>query len=192
MKKEQIYYFNSPGKENTNDVIDAVKERLKKKDIKHLVVASSRGNTISKCLDKISLKELNIVTVTLHTGFKESDRNEFPHELRKELENQGVKFVTGSHSLSGVGRSVSKKFGGTSPVEIIGHTLRLFCGHGLKVCIEIAVMAADAGHIPTTEDVIVIGGSHGGADTALVMKAAHMNNFFDLEIKEILAKPVKN
>jgi len=28
-----------------------------------------------------------------------------------------------------------------------------------------------------------------GADTALVLKAAHMNNFFDLEVREIIAKP---
>ena len=30
---------------------------------------------------------------------------------------------------------------------------------------------------------------HCGGDTALVLRSAHMNNFFDLEIREILAKP---
>mgnify|MGYP000088288728 CR=1 FL=1 len=74
-------------------------------------------------------------------------------------------------------------------MEIIAHTLRLFGTEGLKVAVEIAIMAADAGLIPTDTEVISVGGSGGGADTALVLKAAHMNNFFDLEIREIIAKP---
>lgn len=46
-------------------------------------------------------------------------------------------------------------------------------------------MAADSGAIPI-EEVIAIGGRHRGADTAVVIRPAHMNNFFDMEIKEIL------
>jgi len=57
------------------------------------------------------------------------------------------------------------------------------------VAVEIAVMAADAGLIPTGREVIAIGGSGSGADTAIVLQAAHMNNYFDLEIREIIAKP---
>ena len=50
-------------------------------------------------------------------------------------------------------------------------------------------MAADAALIPTDKDVIAIGGSYRGADAAIVLKAAHQNNFFELKIKEILCKP---
>ena len=50
-------------------------------------------------------------------------------------------------------------------------------------------MAADAGLIPTDRKVIAVGGSRGGSDTAIVLKAAHMNNFFDLEVRKILGKP---
>ena len=58
-----------------------------------------------------------------------------------------------------------------------------------KVAVEVAVMAADAGLIPTDREIIAVGGSGGGANAAIVLKAAHMNNFFDLEIREIIAKP---
>ena len=43
--------------------------------------------------------------------------------------------------------------------------------------------------VPTGQETITVGGSGGGADSAIVLKAAHMNNFFDLEIREIIAKP---
>ena len=50
-------------------------------------------------------------------------------------------------------------------------------------------MAADAGLIRTDEEIISIGGTKRGVDTALLLKAAHTQNFFDLKVKEILCKP---
>jgi len=50
-------------------------------------------------------------------------------------------------------------------------------------------MASDAGLIPVDRDVIAIAGTSSGADTALVIRPANSSNFFDLKIKEIIAKP---
>jgi hypothetical protein len=94
----------------------------------------------------------------------------------------------GAHALSGVERAISNKFGGAYPVEIIAHTLRTF-GHGLKVCYEITLMAADAGLIKTKNEVIAIGGRSRGADTSVVIKPANLNNFFNIELKEIICMP---
>jgi len=90
--------------------------------------------------------------------------------------------------LSSVERAVRKKFGTLQPLELIANALRLF-GEGTKVCVEIVVMAADAGLIPVDKDVIVIAGTGGGADTALVVKPANASTFFNLEIRETIAKP---
>jgi hypothetical protein len=49
-------------------------------------------------------------------------------------------------------------------------------------------MAADSGAIPL-EEVVSIGGRIRGADTAVVLKPAHMNNFFEMQIKEIICMP---
>ena len=100
---------------------------------------------------------------------------------------KGSPVVICSHALSGLERSVAKKHSGVYPVLLIADTLRLL-GQGTKVGVEVAVMAADAGTL-TGKDIIAIGGSGGGADTALVVKQAHMNNFFDLRIREIICKP---
>ena len=56
------------------------------------------------------------------------------------------------------------------------------------MAVEISVMAADAGLVPTNREIIAVGGSGSGADSAIVLKAAHMNNFFDLEVREIIVK----
>jgi hypothetical protein len=74
------------------------------------------------------------------------------------------------------------------PVGIIAQTLRLF-GQGMKVVVEIAAMAADAGVIPVDKDVLVIAGSGRGADTAVILRAANSHRIFDMVIKEIIAKP---
>jgi hypothetical protein len=50
-------------------------------------------------------------------------------------------------------------------------------------------MAADAGLIPLDRDIIAIAGSSQGADTALLIKPANASRFFDLKIREIIAKP---
>jgi hypothetical protein len=59
------------------------------------------------------------------------------------------------------------------------------------VAIEISLMAADAGLISTLEPCISIGGSGSGADTALLLRPANAQTFFDLRILEVLAKPQK-
>ncbi|MCW4008465.1 MAG: hypothetical protein NWF09_07265 [Candidatus Bathyarchaeota archaeon] len=73
-------------------------------------------------------------------------------------------------------------------LELISNTLRLM-GEGTKVCVEITLMAADAGLIPVDEDVVAIAGTGNGVDTALRIKPANTARFFDLKIKEVIAKP---
>jgi len=49
-------------------------------------------------------------------------------------------------------------------------------------------MASDAGLIPPG-DIIAIAGTQKGADTAAIIKADSSNRFFDIKVREILAKP---
>jgi hypothetical protein len=188
MITKEITYFDTPGAKNTNRVVKSVKKRIEELDIQHVVVASTTGNTALKVWEALKDTDVSIVCIGEHYGFGGGDEQRFSEATRKELESKGVKVFIGSHALSGVGRSITYKFKGISHVEIIAYTLRQF-GEGLKVCVEISIMAADAGLIPTDREVIAIGGTSKGADTAIVLKAAHMHNYFDLEIREIIAKP---
>jgi hypothetical protein len=189
MLKREIIYFDKPGPQNTEAVIEALSEHVETSNIEHIIVASTRGQTALKVVDALSDQNLSIICVAEHCGFAGNDRQLLSNENKKILEEKGASVLIGSHVLSGIERSLSKKFGGISHVETIAHTLRQFGGEGLKVAVEISIMAADAGLIPTDREVIAIGGSSSGADTAIVLKPAHMNNFYDLEIREIIAKP---
>jgi hypothetical protein len=80
------------------------------------------------------------------------------------------------------------KFGGLGPAEMVANSLRLF-GEGTKVAVEVAVMAIDAGLIPHGRDVVAVGGTSSGADTALVLRPAHSREFFDTVVREVVCKP---
>jgi len=179
-------YFERPGKENTEPVLKLVKKHAETKGIKDIVVASTTGETGVKA-SKI-LKGFNVVVVTHHFGFRQPGIHELLKENRKKILENGAKIFTATHALSGVERAVRQKFETIMPLELIAHTLRLF-GEGTKVCVEIVIMAVDAGLIPESIEVIALAGTGRGTDTALVIKSASASRFFDLEVREIIAKP---
>jgi hypothetical protein len=104
------------------------------------------------------------------------------------LQNLGVRVLTCQHAFGGVGRGVRNRLGTYQVDEIMAYTLRTF-GQGTKVAIEMALMAADAGLVRTDEDVISIGGTESGADTALVIKPANSSRVFEMKVREIICKP---
>lgn len=178
-------YFDQPGKDNTDQTLQQAAERANELGLDEVVVATSTGRTAYRAMEVF--KGIQLTVVTYHCGFKEPFQNRMADDVRKDIEDKGVRVIQSSHALSGLERSVAKKHSGTYPVLLIADTLRLL-GQGTKVAVEVAVMAADAGAL-TGKDIISIGGSGGGADTALVLKPAHQNNFFDLRVREIICKP---
>jgi hypothetical protein len=60
---------------------------------------------------------------------------------------------------------------------------------GVKVCVEIVIMAAEHGFVTPDEDVVVVGGSGHGADTALIMKPVFAEDLFKAKIKALLCMP---
>lgn len=179
-------YFERPGKENTETVLELVKKYAETKGIKDVVVASTTGETGVKA--SRTLKGFNIVVVTHHFGFRQLGIHELLEENRRKILENGAKIFTATHALSGVERAIRKKFETIMPLELVAHTLRLF-GEGTKVCVEIVIMAVDAGLIPENTEVISIAGTGHGTDTALVIKSASASRFFDLEVREVIAKP---
>jgi len=180
-------YFTQPGPANTGAVLEAAGRRAKELTIGRVVVASCTGRT-AFAARKIFAPSARIIAVTHVTGFAEPNVQELSEEDRRALQEQGVEVLTCAHAFGGVGRGVRNKVGTYQIDEIMAFTLRTF-GQGTKVAVEIALMAADAGLIRTDEDVIAIGGSGKGADTALVLRPATSSHIFDLKVKEVICKP---
>lgn len=188
-----IVYFDEAGYENTDEVVEIVYKRLKEGDIKSVVVASSLGGTGLKFANKMA-RETNLVVVSSHPGSSTPGVWDFDLEILKELESMGCKVVKQSHILSGLERSITRRFSGASHTEVLAESLRSLFGVGMKVAIECTIMAADSGAIPI-EKTIAVGGSSSeagaGADCAIVVWPSHFNNFFDFRVLEILAKPYR-
>ncbi len=177
-------YWNKKGNSCTADTVQAALTRAKELDIEYVIVASNSGETAELFLDQ----GLQVTCVTHHVGFKKPGEDEMDRQMREKLHEKGANVLTTTHLLAGVDRALRFKFEGVYPAEIVSSTLRLL-GQGFKVCVEISVMALDAGMIPFGEAVVAVGGTSRGADTACIIEPAHSSQFFDTKIKEIICMP---
>jgi len=180
-------YFGKKGPKNTDNTLALANERAKTLGISQVIVASHTGTTAFKAAEVF--KHQKLIIITHSTGFRGVGEQELSLETRKRLEAiKNVNVFTTTHAFGGVGRSIRMKLGSYQVDEIIAYTLRTF-GQGVKVCCELAIMAADAGLLDMDQEVIAIGGTGSGADTALVIKPAHAQNFLDLGVLEVICKP---
>ena len=183
----KIVYFDEPGKQNTDEVLRLAKRRAEELGIKTILVASTTGDTALKAMEVF--KGAKVVAVSHFTGMRQPNIQDFTEENRQKLVSAGGVVLTATHTFSGLGRAMRKKFKMYLFEETVANTLRMF-GQGMKVVCEITLMAADAGLVRTDEDIIVIGGTGRGADTAVVLKPVNSEDFFDLKVREILCKPL--
>lgn len=188
MVDKRILYFEEAGPQNTEEVLALAKGRAAELGIKDVVVATTHGGTALRAQEVFGGRDLNLVAVTICEGFKDKGWNITVSE-RKRLADRGIKVLTSIHALgAGVSRSFADKYGGNPIEKVVRDTLYRF-GQGMKVCVEIVLMAADAGLIPVDREVMAIAGTGEGADTCIVVKPAYPRKFLDLEIREIVAKP---
>jgi len=188
MREKQIVYYENPGEINTGTTLLRAKERAEELGIRDVLVASTTGKTGVRASE--ILKGVRLTVVRHHSGFQSPGSQQMTKENEESLLASGARIVTAGHAFSGVERAIRTKRDTIGPLELMADTLRLF-GEGTKVCLEIIVMAADAGVIPVDRPVIAIAGTSRGADTALVVQPAHSNNFFDIYVREIIVKPLE-
>lgn len=168
-------YFEAPGFENTGDVVEAVSRRLREGDVKTVVVASTSGRTGARFAEAMT-GEARVVAV--------SHRRMDPR-LKDAIVRLGGVAVDETHlPLHG------------SSMDAVRRTLYTL-GQGFKVAVEVILIAADKELIDPYQDVVGVGGSGGGADTALVARSTRTGEIFagdrskKLEVREVLAMPLQ-
>ncbi len=179
-------YYGSVGPENTERTLELARERALELGIRHVLVASTTGKTGLRAAE--IMPDLEVVVVSHSTGFAAPNEQQLQPGNREAIERHGARILTTQHALGGVGRAVRRKLGTYQLDEIIAFVLRNFC-EGVKVACEVTVMAADAGLVPAGQEIVAIGGTGSGADTAVVIRAANAQDFFDLRVLEIICKP---
>jgi hypothetical protein len=179
-------YFDKPGKRNTERTLEVARARAEELGIGTILVATTTGATGVRA-GRV-FQGYDVVAVTHFHGFRQPDTAEVLPEHRVAMEAAGVKVLTCGHAFAGISRAVRKKLGTYEVGEIVAFTLRVF-GEGMKVVAEIALMAADAGLARTDELAVAVAGTGRGADTAVVLRPANTQHFFDMKIEEILCMP---
>ena len=181
--------FTTPGKENTET---ALRIALQKAAEQHMpiVVASNTGATVESLLQLEEETGLSapIVMVGQVYGFAKPGTVALCDDTRRTLKAKGVKIVLAAHALSGAERSISRKFGGVYPAELVAATLRML-SQGTKVCVEIGMMAMDCGALEYGKPVVAVAGTGRGSDTACILTPSYTASFLDSKIHEILCKP---
>ncbi|MBM3176014.1 MAG: hypothetical protein FJZ93_09930 [Chloroflexi bacterium] len=184
--ESKVTYFNTPGSANTDETLRLARKRAKELNIKTIAVATTVGDTAVKAAKQF--RDYKVIVVTHTAGFKAPGTQELTAENRMEIEKLGAHIFTGTHAFGGIAHAARKTYNTYILGDFMANTLRMF-GQGVKVAIEISLMAADAGLVNTDEEIIAIAGTGRGADTALVLKPAHAHDAFSLRVKEIICKP---
>jgi uncharacterized protein len=179
-------YFGSVGPENTGRTLELARERALELGIRQVLVASTSGRTGARAAEV--MPDLEVIVVSHSMGFATPNEQQLEPQYREAIERCGARILTCQHALGGVGRAVRRKLGTYQLEEIVAFVLRSFC-EGVKVACELTVMAADAGLVPAGREVVAVAGTGNGADTAVVIRAANAQDFFDLRILEIICKP---
>jgi hypothetical protein len=179
--EEKIIYFEKQGKENTTNVIRLIKERAQARAIKKVVLASTRGDTAKIAAESFKDTGLHLVIIPWQYGFQETQP--FPKELVVELQGIGHQVHFGTMLFH------TEDLYGIKTPQIMANLLRIF-GQGIKVCVEIIMMACDGGCLEIGEKVIAVAGSGAGADTAIVATASSSTKMKGLRVHEIICKPL--
>lgn len=199
MIKREVFLFDKAGKQNTDHVIEAVKERVKQGDIGHIVVASISGKTALRAAQELGSLNISIVCVSGPPSWSIFEEYDYPMvkgETRKKLEDLNVKIVDKTPStLSDTIEYGIARYGYIPASFVVAETLLAIGGYGMKTAIESVLMATDCGAIPAYAPIISIAGSGSGADTAIVVKSTYSPCFFSkdsnkrFQLFEIMAMP---
>jgi len=187
--EKTIIYFAERGSANTDPTIACATACCREQSISKIVVASSSGETALKVREAAD-PACEIIAVTYGAGSRFVEKVKAFNTNRPRLEAAGIRIVRGIHALSATERTFENKYATKLiPLNLVADSLRML-GQGMKVCVEIAIMAAEHGCITPGEDVVAIGGSGQGADTAVVLRPAYAAAMFDLRIRQVLCKPL--
>jgi hypothetical protein len=156
-------YFEEPGRNNTDRTLTLARQRAEEVGVGVVVLASTRGYTAERALALCAGRKLIVVGI---------QRERFDRNISADLEEAGNLIFAAEIEYA-------------YPAEM-QRAFRRF-GQGTKVAVEVVVCAVQAGLIDVGELVVAVGGSGGGADTALVVRAAW--DFSDLWVSELICKP---
>ena len=192
------------------NIMTVAKERAERFAVKNVLVATNSGASVRRAYETFG-PQYQIFAVgnpanaherglVLHSGISE--------ETRRGLEQKGIKVLLQDQSLfqrpslSFMGASLKEVIRNVRPdgrfnaVSIAYNVLQLF-SDGPRVCLEIALMAADSGELPLDADCISIACPSSYCDlpdATVILRPAKSEDIFkgELRIKDLVLRPTPN
>ena len=198
--KRSVTYFEEPGPQNTEAVIAAIKERIVEGDIRTIIVASESGRTALALAEALKDADVRVICVAAYAGYQDVLNRIWPGikaEMRSKLDDLGVKVLDETPWIFGCTFDTAF-LKDSAPATIIHKFMSRAFGFGIKTCIEVALLTAEAVPLEQDKDAIAVAGTGwlgGGADAAIVVRAApvydgaFLKNEGGVEVREILAMP---
>lgn len=179
--ERRVVYFPEFGEQNTSAVIDCVGRRLAGGHLSTVVVATSTGKTAVAFAEALRQRPgVRLIAVGNPPG---STYERITPENRQKLTALGATIVDyapyGCAALQGDAHK--NMYGALDLLVVVADVWRMMGGQGLKVAMEIGLMATNVGVLAPGETVIAVGGTASGADTAIVMKTALSIDIFAAE-----------
>ena len=130
-----IVYFDEPGPQNTNIVVDAVKERQRDLGIEYVVVATESGRTALKAATALKGLGVNVVCVSGYAGIRKVEGRSSPDikaRTKEELESLGVKILNETPWTFKSSAIDHHFLGEASPSRIVHKVLSRLMGYGSR------------------------------------------------------------
>ena len=200
-------YFEKAGPSNTQAVLEAVKERVQHGDIKAVVVPVTTGKTatlfsrgLRELIQVVAISEDDASSVAGRIADRMADAGVFDKLVERQL--RSVLFR--SYREKALDASITRRDAFDITLlplsgknwNVVRDILYAF-GHGMKVAIEVSIVAVELSKVSPYTRIVAVGGRHQGADTAIVVRASPQKEAFGkdpekrLSVDEILAMPVE-
>jgi len=200
-------YFEKAGPSNADLVLDAVKGRVQDGGIKAVIVPVTTGKTaalfssgLGELSPVVAISEDDASSVARHVTDQMADAGVFDKLVERQL--RSVLFRSYREKAQDASITRRDAFDITLlPLSgknwsVVREILYAF-GHGMKVAIEVSIVAVDLSRVAPYARIIAVGGTHQGADTAIVVRASPQREAFGedhgkrLSVDEILTMPVE-
>lgn len=153
--KRTIVYYDRPGRENTGETLRLARQRANELRVTDVIVASSTGYTAGQAMAEFATAGVTLTIVS-------TKRESFDSRMIDALQTAGHRVVFTDEIVHVYPESVANAY-------------RKVC-EGLKVAVQIASIAVDAGYVAGGAEVVAVAGTGaiafpagGGADTAIVI-----------------------
>ncbi len=175
---------------NTGDVLKHCFDYCQKNHVKNIVLASTTGLTGSLA-SEMNARDydgmFNLVIITHCKGFRDPNKDELEAHYAVKIRKNGARIHTGTMVFHNINDALRAR-DYPSELTLMADTLRMF-GQGIKVAVEVVLMATDAGLIPEQKSVFAIAGTGLGADTGALILSANSRRAFKLKVKDLVIKP---